>query len=117
MRNSTLGIICHGGAGVVEDKAAAAEGLAVAIEAGYKLLRQSADALDAAAEAVRILEDDPAFNCGTGSMLTSAGRAEMDAAVMTQAGGFGGVVCVDGVRNPVLVARHVMDGEAGHLLP
>ncbi len=115
MRNSTLGIICHGGAGVVEDKEAAAQGLATAIEAGYKLLRQSADALEAVVEAIRILEDNPVFNCGTGSMLTSAGRAEMDAAVMTQTGEFGAVAGISAVRNPVLVARRVM-GDTDHLL-
>jgi beta-aspartyl-peptidase (threonine type) len=115
MTGSTFGIICHGGAGVVSDPKAAAGGLAEALEASYLLLRQSADALDAVVEAVRVMEDNPLFNCGTGSSLTAGGRAEMDAAVMTQTGGFGGVLAVTGIRNPVLVARKVM-AETDHLL-
>jgi beta-aspartyl-peptidase (threonine type) len=115
MRNTPLGIICHGGAGVVRDKKAAGEGLAAALELGYKLLRQSVDALDAAIEAVRVMEDDPTFNCGTGSRLTLDGKVEMDAAVMTQDQRFGGVCCISGVKNPVLVARKVMT-DTDHLL-
>lgn len=112
---TTIGIICHGGAGVIRDRTAAAEGLAPAIEEGYRLLRQSASALDAVVEAVRIMEDNPTFNCGTGSQLTLDGCAEMDAAVMTQDGRFGGVTCMTGVQNPVLVARKVMT-ETDHIL-
>ncbi len=115
MRLGTLGIICHGGSGVIKDKAAAAAGLDQAIREGYRLLRQSASAQDVVIEAVRIMEDNPVFNCGTGSSLTLDGRAEMDAAVMTQGGRFGGVCCITGVRNPILVAEKVMK-ETDHLL-
>lgn len=112
---NVFGIICHGGAGVVRDPKAAAEGLAQALEAGNVMLRQSATALDAVVEAVRLMEDNPVFNCGTGSALTYDGRVEMDASVMTQTGEFGGVLAVSRVRNPVLVARKVMT-ETDHLL-
>ncbi len=111
----TLGIVCHGGAGLIDDRQAYAQGLAEAIRAGYRLLRQSADALDAVVEAVRLMEENPLFNCGVGSSLTIDGRAEMDAAVMTQDGRFGGVCCITGVKNPVLVAQKVLT-ETDHLL-
>ncbi len=113
--NGPLALICHGGAGVLDDRKAAAEGLAEALERGYLLLRQSATALDVVVECVRLLEDNPVFNCGTGSNLNLEGVAEMDAAVMTQDGRFGGVCCITGVKNPVLVAHKVMT-ETDHLL-
>lgn len=113
--NGPLAIICQGGAGVIENRETYAEGLAVAIEAGYRLLRQSASALEAVVEAVRIMEDDPVFNCGTGSNLNLDGVAEMDAGVMTQDGRFGGVCCITDVRNPILVARKVMT-DTDHVL-
>jgi beta-aspartyl-peptidase (threonine type) len=115
MLGTTLGIICHGGAGIIEDKPAAAAGLTEAIEEGYRLLRQSASCLEAVVTAVRIMEDNPLFNCGTGSNLTIDGVAEMDASVMTQDGRFGGVTGLVRVKNPVLVAHKVMT-ETDHLL-
>ena len=62
------------------------------------------------------LEDDPLFNAGTGSVLNRAGEAEMDASVMTGHDlGFGGVAALSRVRNPILVARAVME-HSGHAL-
>lgn len=115
MVGNVFGIICHGGAGVIKEPDTAADGLAAALEESYRLLRQSGTAEDAVVEAVRVMEDNPVFNCGIGSALTYDGRAEMDAAVMTQTGGFGGVLAITGVRNPVLVARKVMT-ETDHQL-
>lgn len=115
MFSSPIGIICHGGAGTIKDPAAYAAGLDEAIRAGYQLLRQSAEAEKAVVHAVRLMEDNPVFNCGTGSKLTVDGRAEMDAAVMTQDGRFGGVCCITGVKNPILVAERVMR-DTDHLL-
>jgi beta-aspartyl-peptidase (threonine type) len=107
MENRTIGIICQGGAGVIEDKQAAAQGLVPAIEEAYRLLRQSARAEEAVVTAVRMMEDSGLFNAGSGSDLTIDGRTEMDAALMTQDGRFGGVCCISGVKNPVLVAERV----------
>lgn len=115
MHDRPIGIICHGGAGIIDDKPTAAAGLAVAIEEGYRLLRQSASAQEAVVTAVRILEDNPGFNAGTGSDLTIDGRVEMDASLMTQDGRFGGVACITGVKNPVAVAEKVMT-ETDHAL-
>lgn len=115
MDNRPVGIICHGGAGTITDKQAYAAGLAEAIAEGYRLLRQGARAVEAVIRAVVILEDNPVFNAGTGSSLTIDGIVEMDAAVMTQSGRFGGVCCIRGVKNPILVAEKVMT-ETDHLI-
>jgi L-asparaginase / beta-aspartyl-peptidase len=115
MALNPLGIICHGGGGGIDDKPAYAAGLAEAINCGYRLIRQSARAAEAVIEAVRLMEDNPVFNAGTGSNLTIDGGVEMDAAVMTQDARFGAVGCITGVKNPVLVAHKVMT-ETDHLL-
>ena len=115
MINAPLGIICHGGAGTIDDKAAYAAGLTEAIDEGYRLLRQSANAMEAVVTAVRIMEDNPLFNAGTGSDLTIEGLIEMDASIMTQDGRFGGVAGIWGVKNPILVAEKVMT-DTDHLL-
>jgi beta-aspartyl-peptidase (threonine type) len=61
------------------------------------------------------MENDPAFNAGTGSALTINGEAEMDASVMTEEGHFGAVGAIKYVKNPILVARKVME-ETDHML-
>jgi beta-aspartyl-peptidase (threonine type) len=115
MNSSPLGIICHGGAGTIDDKAAYAAGLTEAIDESYRLLRQSASAMEAVVTAVRMLEDNPLYNAGTGSYLTIDWQTEMDASLMTQEGRFGGVAGIAGVKNPILVAQKVMT-ETDHLL-
>jgi beta-aspartyl-peptidase (threonine type) len=115
MINSTLGIICHAGAGTIDDKAAYAAGLTEAIDEGYRLLRQSANAIEAVVAAVKIMEDNPLFNAGTGSDLTIEGLIEMDASLMSHDGRFGGVAGIWGVKNPILVAEKVMT-DTDHLL-
>jgi beta-aspartyl-peptidase (threonine type) len=112
---SPLGIICHGGAGTIDDKAAYAAGLTEAIDEGYRLLRQSASAMEAVVTAVSMMEDNPIYDAGTGSDLTIDGQIEMDASLMTQEGRFGGVAGISGVKNPILVAQKVMI-ETDHLL-
>jgi len=62
--------------------------------------------------AVRRLEDDPLFNAGTGSKLQVDGRARLSAAAMDgEEERFGGVVNVEGLLNPVLLARALMDDD------
>jgi isoaspartyl peptidase/L-asparaginase-like protein (Ntn-hydrolase superfamily) len=108
-------LLVHGGAGnprggSVEDEPAHHEALRAALLAGYELLAGGAAALDAAEAAVRSLEDCPLFNAGRGSVLNAEGHVEMDAAVMDgatqQAGACAGVV---GVRNPVSLARSILE--------
>jgi len=108
-------LLVHGGAGNpsggrVDDERAYHQALQDALVAGYELLAAGAPALDAAEAAVRRLEDCPLFNAGRGSVLNAEGHVEMDAAVMdgvTQhAGACAGVV---GVRNPVSLARSILE--------
>lgn len=80
------------------------------------MLERGGSALDAVCEAVRVLEDDPEFNAGTGSCLNAAGNVELDACVMDGRDlRAGAVAAVSGIRNPVLGARAVMD-RSSHVL-
>src|SRR5438270_10254599 len=108
-------LVVHGGAGnpaggSVDDEPAHHEALRDALLAGYELLAGGAPALDAAEAAVRSLEECALFNAGRGSVLTSEGRVEMDAAVMDgvsrEAGACAGITRV---RHPVTLARAVME--------
>ena len=109
----------HGGAGIwdpaLHDEAQ--RGLRAAAELGRSVLAKGGTALDAVCAIVVALEDDPLFNAGTGSVLNRDGAAEMDAAVMRGNDlGFGAVAAIRNVRNPVLVARSVLERSAHALL-
>lgn len=108
-------LIVHGGAGDrIKDAERARKGIALALQAGMRRLRDQGS-LEAVIQIVQGLEDNPIFNCGTGSTLNLAGEAEMDASVMTEEGRFGAVAALQRVRNPILIARKVME-ETDHLL-
>ncbi len=101
----------HGGAGrwQASDRTLAVAGGARAAAVGWSVLVRGGSALDAVVDAVVALEDDPLFNAGTGSVLNARGSVEMDASVMAgDTLSAGGVACLERVRNPVLVARRVM---------
>jgi beta-aspartyl-peptidase (threonine type) len=105
-------LLVHGGAWAIPADAAAAHeaGVRNALEAGYALLSGGGSALDAVEAAVTVLEDDPTFDAGRGSFLTSDGRVQLDALLMD--GGrmkAGGVACVERLRNPIQAARLVLD--------
>src|SRR5262245_37781304 len=105
-------IAVHGGAGNWGEAQheAARSGVHAAVRQAGLLLAQGASALDAVTAAVALLEDDRTFNAGTGSVINRDGEAEMDAAVMTGHDlAFGAVAAIRRVRNPVLVARQVME--------
>ena len=112
-----IAFVIHGGAGVVEREKMTPEreasyraGLTAAVDAGYAVLERGGSALDAVATAVRIMEDDPQFNAGRGAALDQNGDAELDAAIMDGRGPrAGGVAAVEHVRNPVDLARLVME--------
>jgi hypothetical protein len=107
----------HGGAGTIlrstmtpEREAAYHAGLRRALAAGHAVLAAGGPALDAVTAAVMALEDEPLFNAGRGAVYTSAGKQEMDAAVMNgQDHAAGAVAGICGPRNPVLAARAVME--------
>lgn len=82
--------------------------------AGYRTFEDGH--VDAAERAIMSLEDDPLFNAGYGSVLNLDGEVEMDASIMDGAGGrCGAVAAIQGVKNPVCVARKVME-ETNHVL-
>src|SRR6478736_6053910 len=110
-------LLVHGGAWAIPDDAAAAHesGVRRALEAGYAILMRGGSALDAVEASVTVLEDDPTFDAGRGSFLTSDGRVQLDALLMD--GGrmkAGGVACVERIRNPILAARLVLE-ESPHV--
>ncbi|MCG8401022.1 MAG: isoaspartyl peptidase/L-asparaginase [Firmicutes bacterium] len=107
-------IIVHGGAGDIGCGPPRLEPLEKAALAGCGMLEKSP--LDAVERVVMALEEDPLFNAGYGSVLNLDGVAEMDAAVMDGAsGGCGAVTAIREVRNPVCVARRVME-ETPHVV-
>lgn len=79
-----IAIVVHGGAGWIRDEVvdAARAGCRRAADAGWQVLSRGGSALDAVVAAVVVLEDDPFFNAGRGSVLTRAGDVEMDALVV-----------------------------------
>ena len=112
--NSTFNpaIIVHGGAGPIKDDSLPArlDGCKAAALAGWKILEQGGAALDAAEDAVVVLEDNPLFNAGTGSTLNSLGKVEMDAGIMEgHSLRCGSVGAVSGIKNPIKLARRVME--------
>lgn len=113
-------IVVHGGAGARPAEGpeadAARAGCERAAAAGHAILAAGGSAVDAVQAAVRTLEDDERFNAGRGSCLTRAGTVEMDAAIMMGAGLRAGAVgAVTGVRNPIDLARRVLD-DGEHVL-
>jgi beta-aspartyl-peptidase (threonine type) len=113
-----FGIVVHGGAGDLwpdDELDSARDGAAAAATAGYAVLEQGGSALDAVEAAVIVLENDPNFNAGTGSTLNRDGHVECDASVMESTGRGGAVAAVSTVKNPIRVARKVME-HTPHLL-
>lgn len=116
--NIQSAIIVHGGAGRIraEELPQRLDGCKVAALAGWEIMRQGGSALDAAEAAVVALEDNPLFNAGTGSTLNSLGQVEMDAAIMEgETLRAGAVAAVQGIKNPIKLARRVME-DGRHLL-
>src|SRR6184192_4623772 len=118
-----IGLAIHGGAGTIERTNMTPErehefraGLEGALTTGYEILKRGGSSLDATEAAVRTLEDDPHFNAGKGSVFTSAGTNEMDAAVMDgKTLAAGAVASVKHVKNPISLARLVME-KSGHVM-
>jgi beta-aspartyl-peptidase (threonine type) len=118
----TIALIAHGGAGNIRPggEERAVEGVRAAIETGRAILLKGGTALDAVCATVVALEDNPAFNAGTGSCLNYDGFVEMDACVMENRHGSevlrtGAVAALQRVKNPILVARKVME-ETDHVM-
>lgn len=128
-------LIAHGGAGgrgPAAERPERRRGMLAAVAAGAEILRAGGSALDAVVATVRALEDHPLFNAGVGSLLTVEGTVEMDASVMVAVPPLpgaaarsraaaarrsrpraelraGAVAMITRVRNPILLARAVME--------
>jgi beta-aspartyl-peptidase (threonine type) len=118
-----LALAIHGGAGTIRPEEMSAEretayrnGLEQALLRGWEVLSRGGAALDAVERSVRVLEDNPLFNAGRGSVFTHEGRHEMDAAIMSGKDlRAGAVAAVSHIKNPVTFARRVME-ETPHVL-
>ena len=109
-------LLIHGGAGVIKAtmtpqvEAAVRKALLQAVTAGYAELKSGKPALDAVTAAITVLEDNPNFNAGKGAVFTHDGHNELDSAIMDgntlKAGAVAGV---RSVRNPILLARAIME--------
>lgn len=113
-----IALVVHGGAWDIPDDLVAGHrsGVLAAVNAGWELLSNGATALDAAVRAVTIMEDDETFDAGRGSFVNAEGNVELDASVMDgRTLRAGAVAAVQNVRNPVLLARKVME-ESEHVL-
>lgn len=92
------------------------EGLQQALNKGYHILEKGGSSLDAVEASVRSLEDFPLFNAGAGSVFNHEGKHEMDAAIMDGRTNAAGAACgVSGIRNPVSLARAIME-KSEHVL-
>ena len=105
-------LIVHGGAWAIPDQFVedCRAGCRSALEAGWQILARGGSALDAVEAAIVALEDDPIFDAGIGSHLNRDGRVQLDAIVME--GGslkLGAVAAVERVRNPIRLARKVLE--------
>jgi beta-aspartyl-peptidase (threonine type) len=99
----------HGGAGLVLQKQDYQESISSVLSSGRTRLAAGDSALSIVEHCVRLLEDDPLFNAGRGSVLNCHGTIEMDAAIMSGSDlSAGAVAGVSGVRNPISLARLVM---------
>lgn len=115
--SSTYSIAIHGGAGTLvkgmmtkEKEAAYKNALSEALDTGHKILKSGQSSIEAVTAAVKVLEDSPLFNAGKGSVFTSEGIHEMDASIMDgKTLNAGAVSLVTGIKNPVVLARDVME--------
>jgi beta-aspartyl-peptidase (threonine type) len=112
-----FGMVIHGGAGTIkqsemtpENEKAHRAGLERALRAGYEVLQRGGASLDAVEAAIRVLEDDSLFNAGKGAVFTHEGTNELDASIMDgRTLRAGAVAAVKHIRNPISLARLVME--------
>lgn len=112
MTNLIPRLIVHGGAWDIPNLEVAAHllGTQTAAEIGWRILKNGGAAIDAVEAAIRSLEDDPAFDAGRGAWLNSAGEIELDAIIMNGTDlNSGAVAAVQHIRNPISLARLVME--------
>jgi beta-aspartyl-peptidase (threonine type) len=122
-QNPRIGFVIHGGAGVIskgsmtpEREAEYRRKLEEAVMAGYSALQEGKTALDAVELAIKILEDSSLFNAGKGAVFNAEGKAELDASIMDgKTLKAGAVAAVQRIKNPISLARFVME-KSPHVL-
>ena len=121
-QTATYSLMVHGGAGAldnVKDNKTAVrylESIRRILEHGREILELGGSALQAVEACASLLEDDPVFNAGRGSVLNEDGKVEMDAAIMDGRDlSAGAVAAVDNIANPIQLARYVMT-ESEHVM-
>ncbi|MBM2845485.1 MAG: Peptidase [Bacteroidetes bacterium] len=113
-----ISLVVHGGAWDIPDDLVEAhrEGVHRALKAGWSILHKGGTAVDAVESAIMMMEDDDTFDAGRGSFINAAGEIELDASIMNgktfQAGA---VAAVQNVKNPIRLARKIME-ESEHIL-
>jgi len=110
-------LVIHGGAGTItpdkltpELEAEISTDLMAALAAGEKVLKDGGEALDAVTAAIQVMENSPHFNAGRGAVFTAEGKNEMDSSIMDgRTLDAGAVSGVRNIKNPILLARAVME--------
>ncbi|MDB6085710.1 MAG: Isoaspartyl peptidase [Gammaproteobacteria bacterium] len=118
-----FGLAVHGGAGSLPRSEMSGEqeqryraGLGRALSAGYAVLEEGGESVEAVTRAIVALEDDPVFNAGRGAVFTLDGRNELDASIMDGRSLKAGAVCgLTRIKNPITLARAVME-QSGYVL-
>ena len=123
-----IALAIHGGAGpdseyIRQNIDGYRKGVESAMDEGYSILEKGGSAVEAIEASIRMLEDNPHFNAGKGSALTEKGEVEMCASIMDGKNqNAGAAAIVKGVRNPIRLARAIMQksrytylGESGAL--
>jgi len=123
MTQDGFSLMVHGGAGAldnVNDERTAVrylESVRVVLEHGREILACGATAVEAVESCASLLEDDPLFNAGCGSVLNENGKVEMDAGIMDGRDlAAGAVAAIGNIANPIQLARLIMDGSEHVLL-
>lgn len=114
----TIALVLHGGAWDIPPELVDPhrDGMLQAVREGWKVLQKGGSAVDAVEAVVRIMEDDETFDAGRGSFINAAGEVELDAAIMDGATfRAGAVAAVQNVRNPITLARRIME-KSEHVL-
>jgi beta-aspartyl-peptidase (threonine type) len=111
-------LVVHGGCGTppAGEEVPRQQACDRAADAGWAVLRGGGTALDAVEAAVVRLEDEPLLNAGTGSYLQADGVARLDASLMASDGRAGAVAQVPALRNPIRLARHLLERDAHVML-
>jgi beta-aspartyl-peptidase (threonine type) len=113
-----ISLVVHGGAWDIPDELVEGHrtGVHRALKAGWAVLQKGGSAVEAVEKAIIVMEDDEIFDAGTGSFINRAGEVELDASIMSgKKLNAGAIAAVQNVKNPISLARKIME-ESEHVL-